>query len=306
MAWYFVRRVAQAVATIFVVVVVAFVLGRLTGSPAALLLSDGASAAQIQELNASLGFDRPLIDQFGSFLAGVLRGDLGTSYRNAGQSALGAILTRLPATIALALISFLVGILLALVGAVALRLGRAGWLRPVLIVAGSIRHSIPDFFFAVLAVLLFSVTLGWLPSLGARTPLAYVLPVLTIATGQFVLYLRLLDNSLSEQESQDYVRTALARGKRRLSVVVTEMLPNALLPVMTVAGLNLAVLLGGTVIVEQVFSWPGLGSLLIEAVSQRDFPIVQAGLLVVAAIFVVVNLTVDILYWVIDPRVRLA
>ena len=307
MAWYFVRRIAQALATVFCVVLVAFFLGRLSGSPAALLLTDGASAQQITDLNSALGFDKPLLAQLGDFIAGVFQGDLGSSYRDQSKSALSIILGKLPSTISLAVISFIVGLGVAVLVAVGLRAGGANtaWMRHGLIVGGSVRHSVPDFFFGVLAVLVFSVFLGWLPSLGNTGPSSYVLPVLTIASGQFVLYLRLLDNALSEQENQDYVRTALARGKSRLGVVAGEMLPNALLPVMTVASLNLAALLGGTVIVEQVFSWPGVGAVLIDAVSQRDFPIVQAGLLVVAAIFVTVNFVVDVAYWAIDPRVRL-
>lgn len=158
----------------------------------------------------------------------------------------------------------------------------------------------------MLLVLIFAVGLGWLPSLGYTGLPSFVLPVATIATAQFVLYVRLLDSALSEQTTAEYVRTAYARGKSHAAVVATEMLPNAFLPILTVAGLNLAGLLGGTIIVEQVFSWPGMGVALINAVSQRDFAVVQAGLLVVVLIFVVVNVVVDLLYSLIDPRVKLA
>nr|WP_274604658.1 ABC transporter permease [Microbacterium sp. CFBP 8794] len=194
------------------------------------------------------------------------------------------------------------GFALALVAAVVIHLSGSRVLRAVVGWLGATRQAVPDFFFALLLVLIFSVTLGLLPSLGRTSPASLVLPVVTLATGQFVMYLRLLDAALSDQAEQDYVRTAFAIGQSRPTILFTQMLPNALPPVLGMAGLNLGGLLGGTVVVEVVFAWPGLGSLLTAAVSQRDFPIVQAGLLFVAVAFVVVNTLVDLLVARIDPR----
>lgn len=306
MASYLLRRIFQAFATLFIAVSIAFLLGRATGKPAALILTEGATEQQIHDLNGRLGFNDPIGVQYLNYLTGLLRGDFGVSYRNPSQSAISIILERLPATMTLALTSFVIGLLLAVIAAVLIHITGSHSLRALFVWSGSLRQSVPDFFFGVLLVLIFSVALGWFPSLGYSGTASLVLPVATIATAQFVLYVRLLDSALSEQTTADYVRTAYARGKRHSQVVMTEMLPNAFLPVLTVAGLNLAGLLGGTIIIEQVFSWPGVGSALIGAVSQRDFAVVQAGLLVVALIFVVVNVAVDVLYSIIDPRVKLS
>ncbi|MCT9821444.1 ABC transporter permease [Microbacterium sp. W1N] len=298
---FLLRRLGLAVATILLVVTIGFVLGRLTGAPAALLLPDNATAAEVDALNASLGFDRPFLVQYLDFLGGLFTGDFGDSYRM-HEPAIGLVLERIPATIELAFWAFLAGFALALVAALAIQLTGSRVLRAIVGWSGAVRQSIPDFFFGLLLVLVFSVAAGLLPSLGRTSPASLVLPVVTLATGQFVMYLRLLDAALSEQAGQDYVRTAFAQGRRRSTILLTQMLPNALPPVLGMAGLNLGGLLGGTVVVEVVFAWPGLGHLLTDAVSQRDFPIVQAGLLVVALMFVVVNTLVDLVVARIDPR----
>ncbi|WOF23513.1 ABC transporter permease [Microbacterium betulae] len=305
MTGFLVRRFALALATLFAVVTIAFALGRATGEPAALLLPDNATAEDVAALNAALGFDRPLVVQYVSSLGGLFAGDFGDSYR-LREPALGLVLERIPATFELAFWSFAAGLALALVVALAIQLTGSRALRAIAGWAGALRQSVPDFFFGLLLVLVFAVMLGALPSLGRTSPASLVLPVVTLATGQFVMYLRLLDAALSEQAAQDYVRTAFAQGQRRSSILLTQMLPNALLPVLGMAGLNLGGLLGGTVVVEVVFAWPGLGQLLTDAVSQRDFPIVQAGLLFVALMFVVVNTLVDVVVSRIDPRTALA
>jgi peptide/nickel transport system permease protein len=299
------RRLALAVATVLAVVTIAFVLGRATGEPGALLLPDNATEADVDALNASLGFDRPLIVQYLDTLVGLVTGDFGDSYR-LRESALGLVLERVPATVELAFWAFTIGLVLAVAAALAIQLTGSRALRAFVSWIGAVRQSVPDFFFALLLVLVFSVLLGVLPSLGRTSYASLVLPVLTLATGQFVMYLRLLDAALSEQATQDYVRTAIAQGQRRSTVLFTRMLPNAILPVLGMAGLNLGGLLGGTVVVEVVFAWPGLGKLLTDAVSQRDFPIVQAGLVFVALAFVIVNTAVDVLVRRIDTRTATA
>ncbi len=153
-------------------------------------------------------------------------------------------------------------------------------------------------------ILVFSIWLGMLPAIGRTSYASYVLPIVTIATFEVALYLRLINGSFAKSRNEDYVRTALAKGASRTRVVLTHQLPNALVPLITVAGVNLGVLLGGLVVLETVFNWPGLGRLIVQGVEQRDYPVVQAGVLVIAIIFVVINFVVDMLYAVIDPRVR--
>lgn len=299
------RRTVQAAATLFAVIVLTFFLARATGKPAAMLLPDTATQADVDALNAELGFDRPLREQFSAFLADLMRFDVGDSYREPGTDAMSIIAARLPATIELAVNSFVSGVLLALVVVLAIHVTGSGRLRSFFIWGGSLRNSMPDYFFSLLLVLVFSVSLGWLPSLGRGGTEHLVLPVVALATGQFMLYLRLFDNAMTDQLGADYVRTARAQGAAWPTIVVRDLLPNSVLPVLAMAGINLGSLLGGTVIVEMVFSWPGIGQALLEAVNFRDFPIVQAGLIIVAAVFVIANLMADVLATVIDPRVRL-
>ncbi|MEV0251742.1 ABC transporter permease [Nocardia sp. NPDC050712] len=304
MAVYLLRRLIQAVITVFVVVSLAFVLGRLTGSPAASLLPDTASEADIAALNTQLGFDRPPLTQYFDYLGGVFGGSFGDSYRQQGTSSMTIVLERLPATLQLGATGFLIGLALAFCAVLTVHLSGFWSLRGLLLGLGAARLAVPDFLFGLLLVLVFSVSLGWLPSLAGPNPLSIVMPAVTIATAQFVVYSRLLDNSLTTESGQDYVRTAYARGERRSTVLLREILPNALLPVLTVSGINLGTLLGGLVIVEAVFAWPGLGQLMLTSVFSRDFPVVQSGLVVIATLFVVVNLCVDVLYGFVDPRAR--
>jgi len=304
LAVYLLRRFAQAVITVFAVISLAFLLGRLTGSPAASLLPETASAADIAALDHELGFDKPPLTQYLDYLTGILSGDFGDSYQQTGTSSMSLVLQRLPASLQLGVTGFAIGLALAFAVVLVIHLSGRWSLRGVALGLGAARLAVPDFLFGLLLVLVFSVTLGWLPSLAGADPLAIVMPAVTIATAQFVVYSRLLDNSLVAESSQDYVRTAYARGERRSSVLLRDVLPNALLPVLTISGITLGTLLGGLVIVENVFAWPGLGQLMLDAVFNRDFPVVQSGLVVIATIFVIVNFGIDVLYGVIDPRAR--
>jgi peptide/nickel transport system permease protein len=297
------RRAIQSIVATVAVLTIAFFLVRLAGKPGALLVPDGSSAEDIAAVNESLGFNDPLPVQYLRFVGDVLDGTFGTSFRQARPS-LEIIAERLPATFELAFTALAIGMGLAFLAAFLLQISRARWAQAVLVWLGSLRLAVPDFLFAVILVLVFSVSLALLPSLGNATPQSIVLPVATLATAQFALYLRLFNASFGEQQSLDYVRTGYAKGQSHAQVVMKQMLPNALLPVLTVAGLNLGSLLGGTVIVEMVFTWPGLGQVMLNAVNTRDFPVVQAGLLIVALTFIVVNLVVDLAYAVLDPRVR--
>ena len=305
MSRFVIRRCLQAVLTVLGVLTAAFFLVRLSGDPTTLLLPESATAEDIARLRASLGLDQHLGVQYLRFLSDAARGDLGTSLRQQ-VPALDLVLERLPATLELALSAFAIGIGLAFGFGLLVRLTGSARLRAVTLWIALTRQAIPTFWFGLLLILLFSVTLSWLPSLGRGTAAHLVLPALTLGTYELALYLRLLDAAFTEQQSQDYVRTAYAKGLGRRRIVLQQMLPNVLLPLLTIAGLNLGVLLGGTVVTETVFSWPGIGRLIVQAVSQRDYPVVIAGVLVTSLAFVVVNLVVDLLYAVLDPRVRLS
>lgn len=304
MLGFFSRRLAQSVLTVFGVLTVAFFLVRLGGDPTALLLSESATAEELLAFRAELGLDRPLWVQYWAFLSNAVRGDFGDSLR-LQASALSLVLERLPATLELALTSFVLGVALAFAGALAMRLTTSQRLRAALLWIAFIRQAIPVFFFGLLMIILFAVVLKWLPSVGRGGIDNLILPAVTLATFEIALYLRLLDAAFGEQERQDYVRTAYAKGQTRTKVVLRHMLPNALLPLVTIGGINLGILLGGTVVTETVFSWPGMGRLIVQAVSQRDYPVVVAGVVVASFLFVAINFIVDMLYGVLDPRIRL-
>ncbi len=305
MSFLIIRRLLQSVLTIFGVITAAFFLVRLAGDPTLLLLPAEATPSDVARLRQSLGLDQSLLVQYLRFLANVLRGDFGISIRQ-NTPAMSLVLERVPATLELALTSFALGIALAFIAGIVMRMSTLGWLRSAIMWIALARQAIPVFSFGLLMVLIFSVWLHWLPSLGRGTPAHLVLPALTLGTYELALYLRLFNASLATESRQDYVRTAYAKGQGRMRVLLAHMLPNALLPLITIAGINLGLLLGGTVVTETVFSWPGVGRLIVQSVSQRDYPVIVAGVFLISVIFVVINLLVDLLYGLLDPRVRLA
>jgi peptide/nickel transport system permease protein len=301
---YALRRALQGIGTLFGVATVVFFISRLSGDPAALMLPADATEEMLREFRESLGLDRPLPVQYAAFLGNLVQGDLGASIRSR-EDALAVVLAKMPATLSLALVSSVLGLLLAFLFGVGAQLIERRWMRTGILWVAMIRESIPVFWFGLMLIILFAVELQWLPSIGNETWLHYVLPSITLGTLQLALFMRLFNAAFSEAAGQDYVRTARAKGLLHRQIVLRHMLPNALLPVVTVAGVNLGALLTGTVVAEMVFSWPGMGRVVVDAVFERDFPVVQAGILVMAAIFVLVNLAVDLLYAWIDPRVRL-
>lgn len=305
MIYFILRRTFQSVLTVLGVVTFTFFLVRLAGDPAALLLPVEASDEDIARLRAALGLDQPWIVQYWKFLTNAVSGDFGVSLRQR-TPALDLVLERLPATLELALTSFVLGMVLAFGIGLAMRLSTSARLRSTVLWLALARQAIPVFSFGLILILIFSVWLRWLPSLGRGSLAHLVLPSLTLATYELALYLRLFNASLSAEQSQDYVRTAYSKGQSRTRVIVGHMLPNALLPLITVAGINLGLLLGGTVVTETVFSWPGVGRLVVQSVSQRDYPVIVAGVFIISLTFVLVNLLVDIIYAYLDPRVRLA
>lgn len=296
-------RLAGAVLVLLCAATVSFFLVRLSGDPVKLLLPPDATAHQEAVLRASLGLDRPLSRQYLDFLAGLPRLRFGDSvfYH---QPVAHVLAERLPATLELAAGALVLTLLVALPAGVvaAMRRGRAtdrGVMTAVLV-----GQSTPPFWVGILLILVFAVGLRVLPASGYGTFANLVLPSITLAAYSIAVVARLLRSSLVEVLSADHVRTARARGLGPVKVVFRHGLRNASLAVVTVLGLEVGSLLGGAILTEQVFSWPGVGQLTIEAISHRDFPLVQATALFFAATFVVVNLLVDLSYSLLDPRVR--
>jgi peptide/nickel transport system permease protein len=303
MTRYLAGRLAESVVTVWGIVTIVFFSLRLTGDPVLLLLPLGATPEQIARLRHALGFDRPLPLQYLSFVERVVRGDFGTSTQS-GASALRVVLERLPATVELALLALLVAALLGGTAGI-LAAMRPNSLAELAAMGGSLLgQATPVFWLAIMLILVFSETLRWLPS-GGRGGVAHlILPVFTLATYSSASIARLLRASLLEVKAQDYHRTAQAKGLPPWRIWIRHLLTNALIPVITVLGLQVGLLLGGAVITETVFAWPGEGRLIVQAILNRDFPVVQAAAFVFAITIVGVNLLVDLAYALLDPRIR--
>jgi len=296
-------KVLSAVVVLFFVATAAFFLVRLSGDPVKLILPPDATAEQEATLRASLGLDRPLIAQYLDYLAGLPRLDLGNSLVY-DQPVADVLLTRVPATVELAAAALAVALVIAIPAGTfaALRRGRAG---DSGVMAGVlVGQSMPAFWVGILLILVFAVRLQWLPASGYGGISHLVLPAITLALYSVAVIARLLRSSLIDVLGSDFIRTARAKGLGTGGVVFGHSLRNASLPVVTVIGLEVGTLLGGAILTERVFSWPGIGRLTVEAIANRDFPLVQAAVLFFAATFVVVNLLVDLSYTVLDPRVR--
>ena len=279
------------------------VLRVIPGDPAKMLLPEGAPQSAVDELNRHLGLREPLSVQYGIFLRSVARGDFGQSFQYRSP-ALEVVIERLPATIQLAttamLLTVLVGVSLGVVAAV--RAGTAwDYGSTVLAVLG---QSLPNFWLGIMLILLFGVTLRWLPTSGFQGWTYLVLPSVTLAAFPTALVARLTRSSLLEILGHEYIRTGRAKGLGERAVVLRHALKNATIPLLTVLGLQIGTLLGGAVITESIFAWPGMGKLVVDAIFFRDFPVVQTILILSATVFVVINLLVDLLYTVLDPRIR--
>jgi len=299
-----VARLWQAVPVVLGVVTIVFLLIHLIpGDPVEIMLGENAVAAQKEELRKELKLDRPLATQYVEFLSGLFRGDLGTSFRSR-EPVLREILSRFPATLLLALASLLAALL------VSLPLGVLSAMRP----RSAVDHlcglfsmlglSMPNFWLGPLLILLFSIQLGLLPVGGWGSAAHLVLPAATMGTGMAAILTRMLRASLLEEIRREYVQAAAARGLSRRAAVLRHALRNALIPVLTVLGLQFGSLLGGSVITETIFSWPGIGRLTLQAIEARDYPLVQGCILFLAVLTVAVNLLTDLLYLRLDPRIR--
>lgn len=306
MIGFIASRIASAAITVLGVIVLVFSLIHLVpGDPVEVMLGESAQGADREALRQALGLDRPVAVQFASYLTGLARLDLGTSL-HARRPVAQLIGERLPATLQLAGAALLVAVCVAIpLGALA-AMRRGSVFDQLAIAFATLGVSIPNFVLGPLLILLFSFALGWFPVSGREGAGSLILPALTLGTGLAAILARMLRSTLLEVLGEEFIRTARAKGLRDVQVVARHALGNAMLPVITLLGLQLGALLAGAVITEIVFSWPGLGSLTVEAIQRRDYPLLQGCVLVVAVSYVLVNSLTDLLYAWLDPRIRLA
>lgn len=303
MTRYLMTKLIEAFIAIWGVVTIVFFVSRILGDPAVLLVPVGAGQQEIDNLRAALGLDRPLLEQYFQSLLSMLKGDFGISFQHT-RPALDVVLERMPATASLAGLALLFGTLIGVAAGAIAALMRGTVAELIVMVAALLGQATPTFWLGIMLILLFSVELGLLPTGGSGTWLHYILPGLTLSVFVSASIARLLRSSLLDIMREDYVRTARAKGLMPRTVFFWHIARNALIPVVTMIGIIAGELLGGSVVIETVFAWPGVGRIIVQGIQAQDFPVIQAGVTLVAAIFVFVNLLVDLLYGVLDPRIR--
>jgi peptide/nickel transport system permease protein len=298
-------RLASAAVVIFGVLVMVFLLMHLVpGDPVEVMLGESAQAADREALRQSLGLDQPLLSQFGTYLGNIAQFDLGTSLHSKRPIA-EILLERLPATMELTLAALLVAVCIAFpLGVLSALKKDSAWDQGAMAVS-LLGVSIPNFLMGPVLILVFAVWLGWFPVSGREGLASLILPALTLGTAMASILSRMVRATLLEVLGEDYIRTARAKGLGPGAVIWRHALRNALLPVITLLGLQLGALLAGAVITEAVFSWPGLGQLVIEAIQRRDYPVVQACVLLISVSYVLVNTGTDLAYGWFDPRTRI-
>lgn len=305
MGRYIVRRLLLFIPTTLAALTLVFVIFRLVpGDPARLMAGDAATEASIAQLREEMGLNDPILTQYARYLADLVQGDLGRS-RVYQQSVVEPILDRLPNTILLAAVAMTIALLVGVTIGIVSALRAHSWIDHLSMLSAVGGVSLPSFWLGLMLIMLFSVQLGWLPVAGFSTKWGIVLPAVTLAANQMAVLARMTRSTMIGVMHQDYIRTARAKGLSQRAVVTTHGLRNAMIPTMTVAGVQLGYLLGGSLVVETVFAWPGLGRLLMDSIQQRDYPMIQAIVLVYAVLMLSVNLIVDVLFAVVDPRVNL-
>ncbi|MBU5445158.1 nickel ABC transporter permease [Paenibacillus sp. MSJ-34] len=308
-----VKRLINMIPTLLVVATIVFIITRLIpGDPAAVMLGPQASVEDIAKLRDKLGLNEPIIMQYLNYLGDLVRGDLGTSL-SYNQPVLSIIMERFPNTLLLSVCALLIALVIGIPAGIVSATRQYSFLDYALMILALIGVSMPIFWLGVMLVLFFSVELGWFPATGMGsladgfgTFLKHlVLPSFALSTVSMATFARITRSSMLEVIKQDYIKTARAKGLRESIVVWKHALKNALTPLLTVIGMQISMMLGGAVLTETIFSWPGMGRLVVDAIDKRDFVVVQGTVLFIALIFVLVNLVVDILYQVVNPRVNM-
>ena len=318
---FILRRLAQALVVMGVVAFISFMLFQYVGDPVVFLLGQDARPDQIAQLRRDLGLDQPFVVQFGHFLVNAVQGEFGLSLRQ-GAKVSRLIAERFPATLELALVAAVLALALDIPMGVYAALRRGHWLSQLFMTVSLLGVSLPTFLIGILLILVFAVGLGWLPSFGRGEVVSWgwwqsglftrdgwlhlLLPAFTLAVFQLTLIMRLVRAEMLEVLRTDYIKFARARGLSNRTVHFGHALKNTLVPVITIAGLQLGSLIAFAIITETVFQWPGMGLLFIQAVTFADIPVMAAYLCLISLIFVVINLAVDLLYFVVDPRLRVA
>ncbi|WNS76583.1 ABC transporter permease [Bacillus sp. DTU_2020_1000418_1_SI_GHA_SEK_038] len=312
MGKYIIRRIFDLLPTIFVVAVIVFIVTRMIpGDPASVMLGPQASVEDIEALRQKLGLNEPIYMQFLQYIGNLLQGDLGISYTY-NEPIFSLIMDRFPNTIILAASALIIAVVIGIPAGIISASKQNSLLDYSVMLISLIGVSLPIFWLGVMLVLYFSVNLGWFPATGMGTLeegfIPYikhlVLPSITLATIPMATFARITRSSMLEVISHDYIKTARSKGLSEFLVICKHAFKNALTPILTVLGMQISMLLGGAVLTETIFSWPGMGRLIVDAIDKRDFVVVQGTVLFIAVIFVVVNLLVDILYKVVNPRVN--
>ena len=300
---YLGRRLLQLVPTLLGVTVVVFLLVRVSGDPTQLLLPETATPADRELFRKQHGLDRPLAIQYAQYVGNLIMGDFGRSLIDE-RSALDAVLQRLPATIELTVAAMLIAVLVGIPVGVLAAVRRGSVLDRLAMLGALTGQSMATFWVGILLILLFAVQLRWLPVSGRDGPRHLVLPAVTLSLYMMPVLARMTRSSMLEVWRQDFVRTARAKGLRERTVILRHALRAALIPVVTVLGLQFGGALAGAIVTESVFAWPGVGTFVLDAIYKRDYPVVQAAVLVVATVYILTNLLIDVLYVALDPRIR--
>ncbi len=302
---YFTVRFLQMLFAVWAVATLVFLFLQLTGDPMELLAPEDMTEAQVEELRRAYGLDRPIHVQYLVYMKNLLKGDLGISWTS-GEPALSLLAQRFPATLKLVLAALFIAVALGLPAGVLAAIRADSLLDRALRFLSVIGISAPTFWIGIMLILVFSVTLGWLPSAGAQSWKHYILPAVTLSFYRIALFLRMIRSTMLDVLSQDYVRTARAKGLPERVVVYKHALRNALIPFVTLVGLQFGHLMAGAVVTEWIFAWPGMNRLALNALFTEDRPVILAFVVLTAVIFAAVNFVVDVLYGLIDPRVRYA
>jgi ABC-type dipeptide/oligopeptide/nickel transport system permease component len=298
-------RLLFALPALWLILTMVFLLAHIVpGDPVQQMLGEGARAEDLQQLRHALGLDLPVPVQYGRYLGGILRGDLGESFRFQ-QPVLRVILSRYPATLELATVALLVCAVIGIPAGMLAAQRRGTATDRAVGVSTLFGLSVPNFALGPVLILFFSVILGWLPVSGRGGPLHLVLPAITLGAALAAILTRMVRASVMEELSSDYVRTARAKGLSESAVLFRHAFRNALIPILTILGLQFGTLLAGTIVTESIFSWPGIGRLSVQAIEARDYPLLQGCILLIAVSYVFVNLLTDFVYALVDPRVRL-
>ena len=302
---YIFKRILMMIPVLLGVLFLVFTMNEISpGDPAAMIAGDAASVEVVEQIREDLGLNKPLPVRFFNYTKNlVLHGDLGTSYKTK-RPVLDEVMDRLPTTILLSLTSAAFAGLLSIPIGIISAIKQNTWIDNLLMVLALIGVAMPAFWQGLMTIILFSVKLGWFPSYGFTTPAHWFMPVLTIGTGAMASLVRITRSSMLEVIRQDYIRTARAKGQTERKVIISHALRNSMIPIITAIAIQLGSMLGGAIVTETVFAIPGIGMLMIQSIKARDYPTIQGAVVVIAVMFSLLNLVVDIIYTFVDPRLK--